>query len=330
MKTSQRYSAAEVERMMKLQDVLLKAMAKRITWWEAAEIIGVTDRAMRRWRERLEEDGYSGLADRHKGKPSDKRVPLEVAGQVLKLYQETYRDFNIRHFHEKLKEVHGIELSYTWVQKARQGAGLVARRGRRGKHRRRREPRPMTGMLLHIDGSKHRWFCDERRYDLIVILDDATKEIYYAQLVEEESTRTVMAALWEVIERKGIFCALYSDRGSHFFVTPKAGEKVDKHRLTQIGRAMKELGVQMVPAYSPQARGRGERSFGTWQGRLPQELRVAGITTVEEANRFLRERYIAEFNGKFTVAAKEKGTAFRRSTRSDLNWVFTLQTERGR
>lgn len=315
---------------MKLQDVLLKAMAKRITWWEAAEIIGVTDRAMRRWRERLEEDGYSGLADRHKGKPSDKRVPLEVAGQVLKLYQETYRDFNIRHFHEKLKEVHGIELSYTWVQKALQGAGLVARRGRRGKHRRRREPRPMTGMLLHIDGSKHRWFCDERRYDLIVILDDATKEIYYAQLVEEESTRTVMAALWEVIERKGIFCALYSDRGSHFFVTPKAGEKVDKHRLTQIGRAMKELGVQMVPAYSPQARGRGERSFGTWQGRLPQELRVAGITTVEEANRFLRERYIAEFNGKFTVAAKEKGTAFRRSTRSDLNWVFTLQTERGR
>ncbi|HEU0138624.1 MAG TPA: ISNCY family transposase [Bryobacteraceae bacterium] len=328
MKTSQRYSAAEVERMMKLQDVLLKAMAKRITWWEAAEIIGVTDRTMRRWRERLEEDGYSGLADRRKGKPSDKRVRLEVAGQVLKLYQETYRDFNIRHFHEKLKEVHGIELSYTWVQKALQGAGLVARRGRRGKHRRRREPRPMTGMLLHIDGSKHRWFCDERRYDLIVILDDATKEIYYAQLVEEESTRTVMAALREVIERKGIFCALYSDRGSHFFVTPKAGEKVDKHRLTQIGRAMKELGVQMVPAYSPQARGRGERSFGTWQGRLPQELRVAGITTVEEANRFLRERYIAEFNGKFTVAAKEKGTAFRRSTRSDLNWVFTLQTER--
>lgn len=313
---------------MKLQDVLLKAMAKRITWWEAAEIIGVTDRTMRRWRERLEEDGYSGLADRRKGKPSDKRVPLEVAGQVLKLYQETYRDFNIRHFHEKLKEVHGIELSYTWVQKALQGAGLVARRGRRGKHRRRREPRPMTGMLLHIDGSKHRWFCDERRYDLIVILDDATKEIYYAQLVEEESTRTVMAALREVIERKGIFCALYSDRGSHFFVTPKAGEKVDKHRLTQIGRAMKELGVQMVPAYSPQARGRGERSFGTWPGRLPQELRVAGITTVEEANRFLRERYIAEFNGKFTVAAKEKGTAFRRSTRSDLNWVFTLQTER--
>ena len=186
----------------------------------------------------------------------------------------------------------------------------------------------MTGMLLHVDGSKHRWFCDQRWYDLIVILDDATKEIYYAQLVEEESTRTVMAALREVIESKGVFCALYSDRGSHFFVTPKAGEKVDKHRLTQIGRAMKELGVQMIPAYSPQARGRGERNFGTWQGRLPNELRVAGITTVDEANRFLREHYIAELNRKFAVPAREKGTAFRKSSRSDLNWVFTLQTER--
>ena len=242
---------------MKLQEVLLKAMAKKIRWWEAAEIIGVTDRTMRRWRERLQEDGYSGLADRRKGKPSDKRVPLEVAEKVLQLYQETCYDLNIRHFHEKLCEEHGIELSYTWVQKALQGAGLVTRRKKRGKYRRRRARRALPGMLLHIDGSKHQWFSDERWYDLIVILDDATSEIYYAQLVEEESTRTVMAGLREVIEKKGLFCALYSDRGSHFFVTPKAGEKVDKHRLTQVGRAMKELGVQMIPAYSPQAGTRG-------------------------------------------------------------------------
>jgi transposase len=322
------YPAAEVERMMKLQDVLLKAMARKITWWEAAEIIGVTDRTMRRWRERLEADGYSGLADRRKGQPSEKRVPLAIAEQVLRLYQETYYDLNIRHFHEKLRDEHGIQLSYTWVQKALQGAGLVTRRKRRGKHRRRRERRPMPGMLLHIDGSKHQWFGDERWHDLIVILDDATSEIYYAQLVEEESTRTVMAALWSVIGSKGLFCALYSDRGSHFFVTPKAGEKVDKHRLTQVGRAMKELGVQMIPAYSPQARGRGERNFGTWQGRLPQELRLASINDLEKANRFLNERYIAEFNQRFTVAPAEKGTAFRRTSRSNLDWVFTLQTER--
>lgn len=313
---------------MKVQDVLLKAMAKKIRWWEAAEILGVSDRTMRRWRERMEEHGYSGLADRRKGKPSEKRVPLEVAEKVLELYQSTYYDLNIRHFHEKLGEEHGIELSYTWVQKALQGAGLVARKKKRGKHRRRRERRPLPGMLLHIDGSKHQWFCDERWYDLIVILDDATSEIYYAQLVEEESTRTVMAGLREVIEKKGLFCALYSDRGSHFFVTPKAGEKVDKHRLTQVGRAMKELGTQMIPAYSPQARGRGERNFGTWQGRLPQELRLAGITEVEAANRFLRDHYIAEFNQKFKVEAAEKGTAFRRTARADLEWVFTVQTER--
>ena len=313
---------------MKLQDVLLKAMAKKIRWWDAAEIIGVTDRTLRRWRERLEAEGYSGLVDRRKGKPSDKRVPLIRVEEVLRLYREVYFDLNLRHFHEKLSEEQGIELSYTWVQKALQGAGLVARGKRRGKHRRRRERRPLPGMRLHIDGSQHRWFGDERWYDLIVILDDATSEIYYAQLVEEESTRTVMAGLRDVIQTKGLFCALYSDRGSHFFVTPKAGEKVDKHRLTQVGRARQELGVQMIPAYSPQARGRGERSFGTWQGRLPQELRLADIETAEGANRFLREHYIAAFNQKFIVPAQEKGTAFRRTSRSDLNWVFSVQTER--
>ena len=313
---------------MKLQDVLLKAMAKKITWWDAAEIIGVTDRTMRRWRLRLDEEGYSGLVDRRKGKVSDRRVPVAVVEEVLRLYKETYFDLNIRHFHEKLGEEHDIQLSYTWVQKALQGAGLVARGRKRRKHRRRRERRPLVGMLLHIDGSKHQWFGDERWYDLIVILDDASSEIYYAQLVEEESTRTVMAGLRAVVESKGLFCALYSDRGSHFFVTPKAGEKVDKQRLTQVGRAMKELGVQMIPAYSPQARGRSERSFGTWQGRLPQEIRLAGIDTVEGANQFLSEHYIGTFNEKFAVAPSQKGTAFRRATRADLDWVFTIQTER--
>ena len=328
MDTNQAYSAGEVERMMKLQDVLLKAMAKKIRWWEAAEIIGVSDRTMRRWRERLEEHGYDGLTDRRKGKQGQRRVPVETCEEVLRLYQELYFDLSTRHFHEKLQEKHSIELSYTWVKQALQGAGLVERRRRRGPHRRRRERRPLPGMLLHIDGSTHRWLNDDRWYDLIVILDDATSEIYYAQLVQEESTRTVLAAVRAVIEQKGIFCALYSDRASHFFVTPKAGEAVDKYRLTQVGRALKELGIQMIPAYSPQARGRSERSFGTWQGRLPQELRLAGIGTPEAANQFLTQHYIAEFNGKFTAPAAEKGSAFRRPTRTDLDWIFTIQTER--
>lgn len=312
---------------MKLQDVLLKAMAKKITWWTAAEIIGVSDRTMRRWRKRMEKNGYSGLADRRKGKVSFRRVRLQTVEQVLALYRDQYHDLNVRHFHEKLREEHDLELSYTWVYQALVGAGLVQKRRRRAPHRRRRERRPLPGMLLHIDGSKHRWLNDDRWYDLLVILDDASSEIYYAQLVEEESTRTVMAALREVIESQGLFCALYSDRGSHFFVTPKAGEKVDKQRLTQVGRALRELGVQMIPAYSPQARGRSERNFGTWQGRLPQELRLAGIHAVEEANRFLRN-YVGEFNAKFTVAAAQKGTAFRRCTRTDLDWIFTVQSER--
>jgi transposase len=313
---------------MKLQDVILKAMAKKISWLDAAEIIGVCDRTMRRMRERYQTSGYDGLRDGRSGKQCTQRVPMEQAEEVLRLYREVYFDLNIRHFHEKLRDKHQIRLSYTWVQLALQGAGLVTKRRKRGPHRRRRPRRPLPGMLLHIDGSKHRWLNDDRWHDLIVILDDATSEIYYAQLVEEESTRTVMAGIREVIEQKGLFCALYSDRGSHFFVTVKEGEKVDKHRPTQVGRAMKELGVQMIAAYSPQARGRSERSFGTWQGRLPQELRLAGITTVEGANAFLRERYIGEFNGKFSVTAEQKGTAFRRTSRSDLNWIFTVQTER--
>jgi transposase len=317
-----------MERTMKLQDVLLKAMAKKISWMEAAEIAGVTDRTIRRIRDRYQEFGYTGLFDQRKGRRSIHRIPMETVEKVLRLYKEVYFDLNMRHFHEKLGDDHEIRLSYSWVQQALQGAGLVAKRHKRGPHRRRRPRRPMVGMLLHIDGSKHRWLNDDRWYDLIVILDDANSEIYYAQLVEEESTKTVMAALREVIEVKGLFCALYSDRGSHFFITVKAGEKVDKHRLTQVGRAMKELGVQMIAAYSPQARGRSERSFGTWQGRLPQELRLAGITTMEGANAFLRDRYIGEFNANFSRVAEEKGTAFRRTSRTDLNWIFTVRSER--
>jgi hypothetical protein len=183
-------------------------------------------------------------------------------------------------------------------------------------------------MLLHIDASQHRWFCDERWYDLLVIMDDATSEIYYAQLVEEESTRTVLTALREVVERKGQFCALYSDRASHFFLTPKTGEPVDHNRVTQVGRALRELGVQLIPAYSPQARGRSERGFGTWQGRLPQELRLGGLTTIAAANQFLREHYISEFNQRFRVKAAERGTAFVPLKRKDLDLVFSLQHER--
>ena len=322
------YAKAAGERAMKIQEVILRAMAKKITWCEAAEIIGISDRQMRRWYQRYQEFGYDGLFDRRWGRPSPKRVPVPTVERVLQLYRDRYYDLNVQHFCEKLHEEHGIGLSYTWVKLALQGAGLVKKGRQRGAHRRRRLRRPLPGMLLHLDGSRHRWFQDDRWYDLLVVLDDATSEIYYAQLVEEECTRTVMAALRGVIERQGIFCALYSDRASHFFETPKAGGKVDPQRLTQVGRALKELGVQMIPAYSPQARGRSERNFGTWQGRLPQELRLRGITTLEAANEFLRDEYVVEFNRRFGVCATQPGSAFLPCRRGDLDLVFSIQQTR--
>jgi len=249
------YPKSAGERAMKIQEVILRAMAKKITWCQAAEIIGISDRQMRRWYQRYQEFGYDGLFDRRLGRPSPKRVAVETVEQILALYRDRYFDLSVRHFCEKLREEHHIHLSYTWIKLALQGAGLVKKGHRRGAHRRRRPRRPLPGMLLHLDGSRHHWFQDDRWYDLLVVLDDANSEIYYAQLVEQESTRTVMAALREVIERRGIFCALYSDRASHFFETPQAGGKVDAQRLTQVGRALKELGVQMIPAYSPQALG---------------------------------------------------------------------------
>ena len=197
-----------------------------------------------------------------KGKPSPKRVALETVEKVLRLYRQEYADHNVRHFHQKLVSEHGIGLSYSWVKAALQGAGLVQKAKVRKAHRQRRPRRPLPGMMLHIDASRHQWFQDERWYELLTVLDDATSQIYYAQLVEEESTRTVMAALREVIEGHGLCCSLYSDRASHFWVTSRAGGGVDSERLTQVGRALKQLGIRLIPAYSPQARGRMERKAG--------------------------------------------------------------------
>jgi hypothetical protein len=322
------YQGAAVEKAMKVQEIILRAIDKQITWLRAAEILRVSPRQLRRWRAGWEKFGYDGLFDRRIGKPSPKRVPLDTVEEVLRLYREKYQGFNVQHFHEKLVKEHGIELSYTWVKLALQGAGLVEKEAKRGVHRKKRERRPIPGMMLHIDASRHQWFQDGRWHDLIVILDDATSEVYYAQLVEEESTRTVMIALREVIEEKGAFCSLYSDRASHFYVTPKSGGPVDRQVLTQVGRALAELKIEMIPAYSPQARGRSERNFGTWQGRLPQELALKEIKTVEEANQFLRQSYIKEFNERFSVAAAQTGNAFLPVHGHDLELLFSLQHER--
>ena len=323
------YPARALERAMKIREVITRAMSGKITWLEAAEIIGITDRGMRRWRKRLEVQGYEGLFDRRSRRPSAKRIDMATVETILKLYREKYFDLNVKHFVEKLHAQHEIQLSYTWVKTALQNAGLVKRYAKRGPHRKKRPRRPLTGMMLHVDGSRHQWIPGLDEYqDLIVIFDDATSEVYDVQLVQEESTVTVMASLKRVVESRGLFCSLYSDRGSHMAWTPKAGGLADREHPTQIARALKELGIDLILAYSPQARGRCERLFGTWQGRLPQELRLHGITTVEAANEFLRKDWIPMHDASFSVKAEQTGTAFLPYTGTELDKIFSQQHDR--
>ena len=314
---------------MKVQEVILKAISGEITWIEAAEILRISPRQMRRKKKRYERYGYDGLFDRRTRQPSPRRVPVSQVGTVLRLYRDEYFDHNVAHFHEKLVEKHGMQLSYTWVKTCLQAAGLVARRKKNVPHRRRRERRPLVGMMLHLDGSPYAWFGPEHPVcDLLVVMDDATSEVYEARFVREEDTRSTMGVLKATVERRGIFCSLYSDRASHFVWTPKAGERPDRNRLTQVARALAELGIELILANSPQARGRGERLFGTWQGRLPPELRLAGITTMEGGNRYLQEHFIPWHNRTFTVRPAERGSAFVSAKRASLDRIFSIHRKR--
>jgi transposase len=323
------YPARALERAMKVKEVITRALSGEINWMQAAEILGITDRHLRRWRNKWEKYGYEDLFDRRMKRPSPKRVAFSELEKVLRLYREKYFDLNVKHFVEKLHEEHRMRFSYTWVKSALQTAGLVQRYRKRGQHRKKRPRRPLPGMLLHVDGSKHRWIPGLNAYqDLIVVFDDATSEMYYARLVEEESTETVMAGLRQVIADRGVFCALYSDRGSHFVYTPQAGKVPDRHVKTQIGRALEQMGIELIAANSPEARGRCERLFGTWQGRLPQEIRLRKISTVEAANAYLPEWITTEHNRKFAITAQEPGTAFVPYGGTELDKIWSHQQER--
>lgn len=324
------YLMAEVDRAMKVQEVILRAIGGQLQWYEAAEILGVSCRTMRRWKSRYEMHGYDGLYDRRRQRPSPRRVPIAQVQEVLRLYQEQYRGYNVAHFHDMLVAEHEIELSYEWVKKALQGAGLVHKGQQHKRHRKRRERRPMKGMMVFCDGSTHEWLSlrPGEHQDLIVYLDDATSEVYAAYLVPEEGTGSCLQGLRQVVETHGLFCALYTDRGSHFFYTLKAGGPVDRSRLTQYGRALSQLGIEHIPSYSPEGRGRMERLFGTWQGRLPQELRTAGITTMEAANEYINRRFIPWHNRALTIAPREDGTAFVPATNADLDAIISIHHER--
>lgn len=323
------YPIPALERAMKIQEVILKAMSGQIHWFQAAEILGVSPRQMRRWKNRYEYYGYDGLFDRRKRRPSPRRMPIDLAEKILHLYREKYFDFNVSHFCEKLLTEHKIKISYNWVRLALQGAGLVLKKTHKEFHRKKRERKPLPGMMLHMDGSPHDWLGNGTQYDLVTISDDATNEIYDLALVQEEDAASCMQLIKNVVERKGIFCSLYTDRASHFFLTKKAGHSVEKDHQTQLGRALNELGIQQIAAYSPQARGRSERLNETLQGRLPQELRLKGIKTSAQANHYLKSVYRKEHNKRFITKAQLPGSAFVALPKTtDLNRVFGFKYER--
>ena len=318
-----------VERAMKRQEVILRALSGALTWLQAADILGINSRSLRRWRARYEADQMLGLYDRRQ-LPSPRKAPVGEVQRILRLYRDTYRGFNVRHFHHLIRRDHGVTLSYSFVRPALQDAGLVPKRRARGRHRRRREPRACFGELLHLDGSPHAWLalCPDARQTLIAVIDDATKRLLYAELWPAETITAVMAALAAVLRTFGLPVALYTDRAGWAFHTPKAGGPIDRDRLTHVGRALARLGIEHIGAYSPQARGRGERLNRTLQGRLINELRLADIRTLEAANAYLRERFIPDYNTTFTRPPADPPSAFVPLGDVDLEQILCEEEDR--
>lgn len=313
-------------RLMKFEEVYGRTRTGMLSQEEAAEILGISERTFRRWRGRFEAEGADGLYDRRLGKVSARRAAVDEVMTVLELFDTRYWDFGVKHLHETLVAAHGFRRSYNWLRITLQAHGRVTPAPRRGAHRRKRPRRPMVGMMLHQDGSRHEWVAGEM-WDLIVTMDDASSEIYSAFFVAEEGTMSTFLGLEAVIAERGLFCSLYADRGSHYWHTPEAGGPVDKDNPTQVGRALAQLGIELIPAYSPEARGRSERMFGTLQKRLPQELRVAGITTMEAANRFLEEVYLPRHNACFARTPEDAGSAFVPFA-GNLEDILCIQEER--
>jgi hypothetical protein len=302
---------------------------QRLTGEEAGELLGMSGRQFRRFCVRYEEGGIEGLRDRRIGKVSPRRAPKRELERMQSLYRELYGDFTVKHFHEHLVRRHGYKLGYTVTRQSLQSVGLVAKARRRGAHRKKRARRPLPGMLLFQDGSTHRWIgALDRDLDLVVTLDDATGRICSANFVDQEGTMSSFLGLPETIAEHGLFSAFYTDRGSHDFITPKSGGKVDKNQLTQVGRALTQLGITHIASYSPQGRGRMERVFGTLQKRLPQELRLAQIKTVAAANRYLKARFVPDYNARFAVPAAEPGSAFIRYAGRPIEDVLCVQEDR--
>jgi transposase len=323
-----RSEALQGVRVIKFRSVLDRYESSELNQIDAADLLGVTERTFRRWCHRYEESGEAGLSDRRMGRGSGKRVPVDRGEEVEALYRTRYSGFTAKHFHEHLVRDHNFNWGYTWTKAFLQSKGLLERAKRRGAHRRKRPRRPLPGMMLHQDGSRHEWVGGLDAMDLIVTMDDATNTIYSAFLVPEEGTASTFQALLEVFGQHGLPLSLYTDRGSHYFHTPEAGGPVDRKRPTQVGRALAHLGVEHIAAYSPQARGRSERLFQTLQDRLVKELELAAISTIEAADRFIREVYVPAHNKQFAVKAEQEGSAFVAIPGVDLTEILCVQEDR--
>ena len=302
-------------RMARIIDAIGLHQAKKLSCVEAAELLGMSERHFRRLRDAYEERGAEGIVDRRRGRASGRRAPVDEVAWVVEEFRTRYFDFTAKHFHEAIRgrpmaDGQPFGRSYTWTKSVLQQRGLVTKAPKRSAHRKRRARRPLPGMLVFQDGSRHAWLPQGPELDLVVTLDDATSAILSAFLVEEEGTASSFVGLKETIAAHGLFSALYTDRGSHYFHTPKAGEPVDKTHLTQVGRALVQLGIKHIPSYTPEGRGRMERLFGTLQSRLPPLMRLEGIASIEAANRWLATVYIPHHNARFAVAPAEEGTAF--------------------
>ena len=294
---------------MRFEELYQQRTEKKLTVKEAAMMLGIDERTFRRWCQRYDEEGAIGLADKRLDKLAHNAAGVDEVAELLALFETRYPRFTVAHFYDKYRLDHQGSRCYTWVKNRLQEAGLVSKAKKRGMHRRKREREPMTGLMLHQDGSTHAWI-PSHYWDLIVTMDDANNEIYSAFFVEEEGTFSSFQGVNDVITEHGLFCSLYTDRGTHYWHTPQQGGKVDKTQLTQFGRAMRHLGIEMIPAYSPEARGRSERMFGTLQGRLPQELALEGISDMTKANQFLKEKYLHAHNDRFKVRPQSTDTAF--------------------
>ncbi len=314
-------------RMERFEEIYGDYDADRLSTEEAALVLGCSVRHFLRLRGRYESEGLAGLKDRRVGIKSKICAADEEVKLITQLYEQRYSGFSVRHFYEFAKAEHGLKRGYTWTRETLTNAGLVKPCKQGGKHRLRRPRRPMAGMMLHQDASKHQWFGEEYS-DLVVTMDDATSEITSAFFCAEEGTQSSFRGIQETIEKKGLFCSFYTDRGSHYWYTPEASGKVDKSRPTQVNRALKQLGIEHIAAYSPEARGRSERMFGTLQGRLVNELKLQGINTMEDANRYLQDVYLPRHNAQFMVEPTVATSAFTPVAGFDIANILCIQEER--